>query len=81
MINQQKICARDLQDKVDACQGDSGGPLMALELGSPGSLQGLSPENVLTYHPFFFLSTLIEKKIEFSSYIKKFRREPLQSHI
>jgi hypothetical protein len=53
MINQQKICARDLQDKVDACQGDSGGPLMALELGSPGTLQGESPENVLKYHPFY----------------------------
>jgi hypothetical protein len=64
MINQQKICARDLQDKVDACQGDSGGPLMALELGSPGSLQGQSPENVLTYHPFYpFYTDRKEKKI------------------
>lgn len=30
-INEQKYCARDLNNKIDACQGDSGGPLTAQE--------------------------------------------------
>jgi len=30
-INDQKYCARDLNNKIDACQGDSGGPLTAQE--------------------------------------------------
>lgn len=37
VITPQKICARDMQDKVDACQGDSGGPLMALDLTTGSS--------------------------------------------
>jgi len=27
-IDDTKICARDVNDKIDACQGDSGGPMM-----------------------------------------------------
>jgi len=30
-INEKKICARDLGNKIDACQGDSGGPMTAYE--------------------------------------------------
>lgn len=32
-IGDTKLCARDLQDKVDACQGDSGGPLVLFKRG------------------------------------------------
>jgi len=32
-ITNKKLCARDLNNRVDACQGDSGGPLMAFEAG------------------------------------------------
>ena len=27
-INDKKLCARDLNNRIDACQGDSGGPLI-----------------------------------------------------
>jgi hypothetical protein len=33
------------------------------------------------FEPVIFFTTLIKKKIKFSSYIRKFRREQLQSHI
>jgi len=33
-IDDTKICARDLQDKIDACQGDSGGPMVTDITGS-----------------------------------------------
>lgn len=35
-IGDTKICARDLNDRIDACQGDSGGPMVIDERGSDG---------------------------------------------
>lgn len=35
-IDKSKICARDVQDKIDACQGDSGGPMMIDKPGTDG---------------------------------------------
>lgn len=35
-IDDSKICARDLQDKIDACQGDSGGPMVIDKSGDDG---------------------------------------------
>jgi len=32
-ITNKKLCARDLNNRVDACQGDSGGPLMSFASG------------------------------------------------
>ena len=35
-IDDNKICARDAQDKIDACQGDSGGPMVIDKSGTDG---------------------------------------------
>jgi len=32
-IGDNKICARDKNDQIDACQGDSGGPMVTLRRG------------------------------------------------
>ncbi len=39
------------------------------------------PESLLGFASVTLLCTLIKKKIKFSSYIRKFRRDRLQSHI
>jgi len=36
-IIQKKLCARDLNNKIDTCQGDSGGPLVTKKMDSNGS--------------------------------------------
>lgn len=35
-IGDTKICARDVNNKIDACQGDSGGPMVVSEQGPDG---------------------------------------------
>jgi len=40
-IGSTKICARDVNDRIDACQGDSGGPMV---------LQDRGADNVYRYH-------------------------------
>jgi len=35
-IGESKICARDVNNKIDACQGDSGGPMMIQKPDSNG---------------------------------------------
>jgi len=35
-IGESKICARDVNNRIDACQGDSGGPMMAQEKDPEG---------------------------------------------
>ena len=35
-INDKKLCARDLNNRIDTCQGDSGGPLVAEKLSDDG---------------------------------------------
>jgi len=35
-IGETKICARDVQNRIDACQGDSGGPMVIDRLGPDG---------------------------------------------
>ena len=40
-INDKKLCARDLNNRIDTCQGDSGGPLVTKEAGGYYSLIGV----------------------------------------
>ena len=38
-IGESKICARDVNNKIDACQGDSGGPMMIQKPDSNGKCE------------------------------------------
>ena len=40
-INDKKLCARDLNNRIDTCQGDSGGPLVADKLSDDGKCKYL----------------------------------------
>ena len=62
-INDKKLCARDLNNRIDACQGDSGGPLVAEKLSDDGKCElrvtaGFSSLDIIISDRFYLVGVV-----------------------